>query len=258
MRSNFHTHTQRCKHAYGDEKDYAESAVKNELDLLGFSDHAPFPDYDYGLRMDFGELPDYLAAIDTLSADYGDKIRLYKGLEIEFLPKYLNYYKQLFEEFHVDYLALGEHMFTKSDGNIQNVYYLESTKDYIEYAENIAAAAETGYFAFIAHPDLMFLNRFAWDENCSKACDIIISAAEKYNIILEFNANGLRRGKQYFPDGMRFAYPHDNFWKMLSGSSLRVIIGADCHVPEYIRDSAINIAEKTCRDMKLNVVDTIF
>lgn len=258
MRSNFHTHTQRCKHAYGDERDYVEFAVKNELDILGFSDHGPFPDHDFGLRMDYDELPDYLSAIDSLSAEYKDKIRLYKGLEIEFHPKYITYYKQLSDLFHLDYLALGEHMFTDSNRKVKNIYFAESTDDYIEYAENIAAGAETGCFAFIAHPDLMFMNKFEWDKNCDKACDMILSAAEKYNIILEFNANGIRRGRQYFPDGMRLAYPDERFWKMLRGSRQPVIIGADCHVPEQIRDSAIGIAEKMCMELDLNVVDTIF
>ena len=36
---NFHTHTKRCKHAKGEDKDYIDAAIKNNLDILGFSDH---------------------------------------------------------------------------------------------------------------------------------------------------------------------------------------------------------------------------
>ena len=51
MRSNFHTY--RCKHAGGTEQDYVLAAINQEVSILGFSDHAPYPDDRFGLRMDF-------------------------------------------------------------------------------------------------------------------------------------------------------------------------------------------------------------
>ena len=53
MKSNFHTHTKRCCHAFGVEADYAKEAYDKGLSVLGFSDHAPFKDIDYGYRMQF-------------------------------------------------------------------------------------------------------------------------------------------------------------------------------------------------------------
>lgn len=258
MLSNFHTHTERCKHAYGTESNYAETAYTIGLGILGFSDHGPFPDEDMGYRMDFDELPLYLSEIDRLSEKYKGKMQLYKGLEIEYHPKYMDYYRRLYDKFNMDYLALGEHMFTSTGGKVKNIFFAESTEDYIEYAENIAAALETGLFTFVAHPDIMFLNRLPYDKNCDKACDIILSAAEKYDIPLEFNANGIRRGRQMYPEGMRLPYPHDRFWKQLKGSKQRVIIGSDCHTPEQIRDNAVIAAEKMCMELDLNLIDNIF
>ena len=51
VKANYHTHTSHCGHADGLPFDYAESAVKNGLCKLGFSDHAPFSVRDYGYRM---------------------------------------------------------------------------------------------------------------------------------------------------------------------------------------------------------------
>ena len=65
-KTNFHTHCQRCRHAFGTEEDYLKSAIEKNLDQLGFSDHAPFPDHDFGNRMPFEELPDYISAIEQL------------------------------------------------------------------------------------------------------------------------------------------------------------------------------------------------
>ena len=256
MQGNFHTHTKRCKHAIGDEIDYVKEAVKNNLKQLGFSDHAPFPNYDYGYRMQFEELPEYLQAIDDLKLQYPE-IELFKGVEIEYHPQYINFYKELFDVYGMDYLALGEHNFTV-DGENKNIFIAQSTKDYIEYAENIAEAVETGFFKFLAHPDVMFVNQLPFDKNCEKACDIILRAAEKTGIILELNANGLRRGLKPFPDGIRFAYPHDYFWKQLSGSNQRVIIGSDCHTPQQMCDEFTLVALNYANRMNLNLVDTIF
>ncbi len=40
---NYHTHCARCRHAFGTEEDYVEKALEYNLDILGFSDHLPFP-----------------------------------------------------------------------------------------------------------------------------------------------------------------------------------------------------------------------
>lgn len=70
IKSNFHTHTKRCKHANGSEEDYVKSALLNGLSQLGFSDHGPYPDIDPGMRMLFHELKDYLETLDALTIKY--------------------------------------------------------------------------------------------------------------------------------------------------------------------------------------------
>ena len=41
MIANYHTHTYRCGHAEGSERDYAEKAAKAGLRILGIADHTP-------------------------------------------------------------------------------------------------------------------------------------------------------------------------------------------------------------------------
>ena len=170
----------------------------------------------------------------------------------------MEYYTTLLKKFKLDYLALGEHTYTTKSGYFRNIFFAENTKDYTDYASSISEALGTGFFAFLAHPDLMMNNEFAWDKNCDKACDLILSAAEKYDIPLEYNASGFRKGISDFPDGRRYQYPDDRFWKLISGSKIRVIIGSDCHRPEQLYDDAVVYAEKKCAELKLNVVDFPF
>lgn len=247
MKINYHTHTNRCLHAQGSEEDYVLSAIHSKVDVLGFSDHAPFPDKDFGLRMPYDQLSAYTNTIDTLSEKYKNDIRLVKGLEIEYLPEYNQYYETLLSKEGFEYLLLGEHFFSSTFGFF-NIYNASSTDIYIEYATAIASAMNTNYFKIVAHPDLFLLNPFKWDKNCETACDIIINEAVKTNTILEFNANGFRRGKNEFPDGIRYQYPHPFFWEQVAKTKIPVIIGSDCHNPVQVWDDTVDYAYKNLKE----------
>lgn len=258
MRTNFHTHTYRCNHAWGTEEDYVLEAIKNGLSVLGFSDHGPFPDRDFGLRMQYDELADYVGTINELKERFADRLKIYSGLEIEYHKKYNDYYDFLLKEGGLDYLVLGQHNYTDSYGDIRYISSFSGTEDYPEYAESVAEAIESGFFKIAAHPDIFYKNPFAWDENCEKAADIIIAAAERNKICLEVNANGFRRGKSYFPDGMRFQYPVDRFWKKVRGKNINVTVGSDCHTAEQLWDHHIDAVYKYCKDLRLNIIYDIF
>lgn len=253
MKSNFHTHTKRCCHAFGTEADYAKEAFEKGLDVLGFSDHAPFKDYDYGYRMQFSELSDYISAVQAERERYAGKMRVLTGLEIEYLPKYCGYYERLLNEMKLDYLALGEHFFDVN-GEMLNIFLSESTETYLLYAKAISEALKTGYFSFLAHPDIMFINDFAWDKNCDKACYIIADAAAVTNTPVEYNANGIRRGQREYPDGIRYPYPHPKFWSMAKDAGLKVIVGADAHSPEQVYDESMQLAKEQAEAFGLELI----
>lgn len=261
MFSNYHTHTKRCKHAKGSERDYVQAAIETKLKTLGISDHAPFEYDDFGYRMDYCELDDYIDTINMLKKEYESIIEIKKGLEIEYLPAYNDYYEELLTKKGLDYLLLGQHFFqtdlsvtkasTDMDLPIFNICFATDTNDYIRYAKSIEAALQTGYFKILAHPDLCMLNNYAWDDNCERARDIIINAAIKSNTILEFNANGFRREQNHYPDGVRFPYPHVKFFEEIAKTNVDVLIGSDCHNPENLYDDAIIKAERILGELSI-------
>lgn len=254
MKSNFHTHTKRCCHAYGEEADYAKEAFEKGIDVLGFSDHAPFEDADYGYRMQFSELTEYIEAVNIEREKYAGKMQIRTGLEIEYLPQYSKYYEYLLNVLNLDYLALGEHFFNVN-GNLSNIFNSESTENYVYYAKAISEALKTGYFSFLAHPDIMFINNFAWDKNCDKACYIIVDAAVNANTPIEYNANGIRRGQQIYPDGKRDPYPHPKFWTFAKEAKLKVLVGSDSHSPEQVYDEFMELGTKRAKEFGLNVIN---
>ena len=42
MLYNYHTHTARCNHASGTDREYVEKAIEAGYKTLGISDHAPY------------------------------------------------------------------------------------------------------------------------------------------------------------------------------------------------------------------------
>lgn len=255
VKTNFHTHTKRCQHAEGEDIEYIQEAINAGFTILGFSDHAPHPDNRFGLRMKYSELDEYIKSMKKLKKQFQNQIQLRIGLEIEYDPQKLAYYEQLINEKGIDYLALGQHIYVSDQGEYINTYFLKDTNQYIGYAKSIEQALATGCFAFVAHPDLMFLNNLEWDDNCEQASRIIIEAAKRHKIPLEFNANGLRRGIQEYRDGARYPYPHFKFWKMVAKNQIPVLINSDAHHPSNINDEYVFNANKIALELNLNVIN---
>ena len=256
MRVNYHTHTYRCTHANGTEEDYVKAAIENNLSVLGFSDHIAYPDDKSGNRMMYSEVKPYLNECFRVRDKYKDKIQILAGFESEYDEKYHDYYEYLFKELKIDYLVLGQHYFME-DQKFYNTFKLESTQDYIRYAKSVEKALETDYFKLLAHPDVIFINDFQFDDNCSKAIEILIEAIKKSNIVIEFNANGIRRGLRVFSDGERYTYPYMEFWKRAQEENLKVIVSSDCHNPKHMWDKAVVKAYDMATELGLNLVFTI-
>lgn len=254
MKNNFHTHYQRCRHADGSAEEYVISALAGGLSQLGFSDHAPFPEIDFGMRMPFCELRDYLDDINGLTLKYQADIILWKGLEIEYLPEFQSYYEDLLTKWNIDYLLMGEHFYKNAEGRTLNITDAHSTQQYLNYAQSVAEGMKTGLFKVIAHPDIYMINMLAWDDNCKRAADLIIDTAISTGTILEYNANGLRRGQKEYPDGVRYQYPHENFWHMAANTPVKVIVGSDCHNPSQVWDDAMDLAYRKLQEFGIKPV----
>jgi len=102
---------------------------------------------------------------------------LCSGLEIEYDPEMMDYYRWLLAPGRMDYLLLGQHFYFSDKKDLVNIYFIDkggSTSCYIEYANSLQQAMETGFFKVVAHPDVIFINDLPWDDNCEKACEIFM------------------------------------------------------------------------------------
>ena len=156
--ANYHTHTARCRHAWGEDKEYVENAIQEGMKVLGFSDHCPwiFPkDYVSHTRMEPQELDGYFYALEALRQEYARDITIYIGFESEYIPELMEEQNQLLDGYPVDYMILGEHFTASEVTGPYTGFPTESEQDLEKYVDLCIAGMETGKYVYVAHPDLI-------------------------------------------------------------------------------------------------------
>jgi histidinol-phosphatase (PHP family) len=237
MRKDYHTHTFRCQHAIGDVIDYAASATKQGFQVIGSSDHTPFPDGRWNtVRMGLNELDNYIAAIEEAKTAYPELIIL-KGLECEYSKESHNFFQEeLLGKYQFDYLISGPHHFLYNGKWTGAHSYIKSKEELYAYTKQLIESMASGLFAFVAHPDLFGSSYELWDENAISCSKQILEAAVEYQIPLEINANGFRKPLIETPQGKRPPYPLYPFWELAAEYDLHVVVNSDAHHPENIGD----------------------
>ena len=245
--TNYHSHTWLCRHAEGEPIDYLKEAKRTNLNILGISDHAPFQVlYDRGsTRMTISEYYSKYIPMLNRAKEYANQnnIKLYYGLEIEYLPNYDDYYLELFED--MDYLILGQHYIIDENNKLKSSFGLKTKEQVKIYRDMILEALETNYFSLVCHPELCFYAISNPTDEMYELLRPVIKKCVKLDIPLELNANGIRkvyyRG-QDINDYSKYPYPQPKFWQMVKEEGATGIITSDAHQINELNDWAV---EKT-------------
>lgn len=247
---NYHTHTYRCGHATGTEKEYVENAIALGMKVFGFSDHILF---EYKSHEEQEKLEDYIATVNKLKEEYKDKIEIHLGFECEYFPNRRKYFEYLLDEKGVEYLILGQHyvnigrsetgfMFSKLDN---------AKKVCKSYYSLIKKALKTGLFSCLAHPDLLVRQCPQDSELFKKYAKKICKVAKKYDIPIEINLNG--REKQ-LEGSKKPGYPAETFWEIAGQVGNTVIVGVDAHAAELVTKADYKYAEDLIRKYNLHCI----
>lgn len=238
---NYHTHTSRCGHAVGLDEEYVLKAIELGIKRLGFSDHIFFPGIlQPRVRMNEGEVENYLSSINHLKEKYKDQIEIKVGFEVEYLPMFMGRYIDLLKSKKVDYLLLGQH-FGQFDMEIKPYY-----EDVIKYALDVKEAVELGVFTYVAHPDHFLLGVDKWNDECEKAARIIFEACEKTNTPIEINILGIRQHRPY---------PSKDLFKLSKQYKLKYVLGVDAHNPNDFNQSDIDKAFEFLKEFDIDIID---
>lgn len=223
---NYHTHTYRCKHASGEDRDYIEAAIKAGFKILGFSDHCPWifkDDYVSFIRMEPKDVDGYFTSLEKLKEEYKNDIRILIGFESEYVPEMQEEQDKLLEGYPLDYMILGQH-FLGSEPD--SVYTGSPTKDETileRYVDLVIEGLKTGRYLYLAHPDL--LNFTGADEIYEKHMTRLCEFLKEADIPLEINMLGAFEGRHY---------PYGKFLKIAKKTGNTCIVGIDAHAPEQL------------------------
>jgi len=250
MIANYHTHTRRCNHAIGTEREYVENAIARGLNIFGFSDHTPqyFPgDYYTFMRMRPYELPEYCADVRRLQREYRDRIQIHVGLEVEYYPAYWDQLLPRAQDTGVEYMILGLHWL----GNeINEPASLKATADehlLRRYCYQVMEGLNTGKFTYLAHPDVF---HFVGDRKIYHSyMRELVRTAKDCGTPLEINLAGLASGRHY---------PGEAFFEIAAEENCPVVIGIDAHAPANVLDMEPEIkAMEMVRRLGLNLLETV-
>ncbi len=248
---NLHTHTGRCHHAVGEDREYIEAAIRAGYTEIGFSDHAPmiFPassGYISHFRMLPSDYEDYVKSILALKEEYASDIRIYLGLETEYYPELFEKNLAFYCQYPIDYLIQGQH-FIGNEYDLGSHYAGMPTDNESflrRHVRQTIEGMETGSFTYVAHPDLAYFTgdketyRFEVGKLCAHAKDL--------GIPLELNLLGFKEGRNY---------PNPLFWEVARRIGNDVVIGLDAHSPAVYEDTVTRAKlEKWAKKMKLKVL----
>ena len=245
---NLHTHTYHCRHATGTPSDYCACLTPITAQVIGFSDHAPFPDDRYhNSRMFWGDLESYLWEIGQAKKEF-PQLRILSGLEVEWRPEmgrdfYLNEY---LGRYHLDYL-IGSAHFSAFEPERRHLFcYYDTSHAQIRrgFVDQTLDTIASGVFSCLAHTDAYLGNHPEKYPDIESGLREIVQAAREYDLPLELNANGKRTHR---------SYPYKPFWDMVREAKLRVVIASDAHHPGELYDEALAATVQLARDWELPI-----
>lgn len=251
---NFHTHTFRCAHATGTERNYIERAISMGIKKMGFSDHIPFmhtDGFEIGYRVKTSDALDYFNTLKALREEYKSQIKIYIGFETEYYPAYFDKMITNALELGAEYFILGQHQLKtdRADGYEGQAFFppLEKNNNQhalAEYVDALISGVKSGYVSYVAHPDAY---NFCGEANVYiNEYSRLLNACKQFNVPIEINCLGIRTNRHY---------PNAELWKLAGQIGTPVVIGMDAHDEHSAYDeNSVAIALDMADKYKLNIL----
>lgn len=252
--TNYHGHCNYCD-GQGSIEDYIVKAIELKMDAIGISSHAPLPFYtDWNMPAD--KLSAYLEEVDALKIKYKDRIRVFKSLEVDYIPDLVSLNHPLIQNAGLDYVVGSVHFI----GQLKNGTHWAADAPVEEFKQglqetfngDIKMAARQYYELqrkmleeatphIIGHMDKIKMHNIRlnlFDENETWYVDEVHQTLElikEKGVIVEINT------KAYFRDGHLFPGP-EHFAK-IRALGIPVTINSDAHHPDKLVNGFDEVAQ---------------
>jgi histidinol-phosphatase (PHP family) len=226
-----HIHTHLCRHAVGTPLEYVAAAERAGVTVMAFTDHLPLLDgseTDYAMRM--GELPGYVEDVVQLrSRAAAPEVLL--GIEADWTPGAEKRLCELLREYPFD-VVLGSVHFIEGwafdDPDLVERYERTDVDAlWRTYFAEVQAAARSGIFDVIAHPDLVKKFRYMPTFDLAQLYRQTAVVFADAGVAIEVNTAGLRKPCAEL-------YPARPFLKACRRAGVPATMGSDAHRPEEV------------------------
>ena len=248
---NFHQHSNFSDGAVDPER-YVEMGIKLGLSALGFSEHSPLPfDNSFSLKSEY--VDNYVETIDRLKNKYSGKIKLYRALEMDFIPGFSDDFAHWKNICKTDYLIGSIHLvkpnpeyfrdnelwFTDGpkyetyDRGLEKFFDGDIRKAVTTFYHQTNQMIETQNFDVFGHMDKIKMHNqdrfFTEDETWyQKLVDECLELVKQKGLIIEVNTRGIykKRSNSLFPDGLTL--------QKVKHHNIPIIISSDAHHPDEL------------------------
>lgn len=248
---NFHTHTQFCD-GHAPMEEFVVEAITQGFSHLGFSPHSPIS-VESPCNMSRESVQDYFNEIERLSKAYGDRIRLYTSMEIDYVSAGDGPASDYFQQLPLDY-RIGSVHFIPSlvdstemvdiDGKFQafKVRMGKYFNDDIEYVvkkffSQMMAMVDEGGFDIVGHMDKIGYNASQFHRDIDEEPwydKLVIDLFENimdHHLVIEINTKAWLQRNRF--------YPNLKYFGMLKHYNAPVVVNSDTHYPTLINSGRL-------------------
>ena len=232
MRVDLHNHTTFCNHANGSMEEYVLKAIEQQIDIFGFSEHAPMPfDEKYRLLLEQKDL--YESKVLGLKEKYKDKIEILLAYEVDFIQGYI--LDEILAS-NVDYLIGSVHFIKEKNADLWGFdnpefigKYSEKNIDDIwqDYFDAIEDMAKSRLFDVVGHLDLIKVFKYLPTKNIEDIAYNALQAIKASDMVIELNAAGLRKP-------IEESYPSKQLLQLAFDMGIDITFSSDAHEIEQV------------------------
>lgn len=221
MRVDSHVHTEFSCDSKAKMEDYCKKAVKNQVEILFFTDHIDFNKQDFGYG--YYDVDGYFTAYEKVREKYKGRLKVMAGIEFSEPHLFTEEFRRM-ADYPFDYMIGSIHWTNNFFPGYKTESY--SVEDYFKwYWEDVLAAVTFGEFDSLGHIDFpkRYFKHLVFDQ---KKIEEIFRIMVKKSMPLEINTSSLRKG-------LDETMPNEQWLKLYKNCGGQLItIGSDSHVVE--------------------------
>ncbi len=233
-----HVHTALSHHGAGSLRDCVESALDRGVTVLGFAEHAPLP-FDKEHRLTEREACAYLRDVAQLRSAFRDRIVILGGLEVDYLPSHASYLAAMLSKLQYDFAVGSIHFVETPEGRVRVWDYARFHEAPLvsRYVDAVRAAAMSGLFDGIAHPDIILRSGID-GASFRDAIRPLFPVLRSHGISYEVNCSGMTKDAYDPASGLtataRSSYPDLELAAQANAEGVALTVGSDAHEPDLI------------------------